>query len=344
MNFDKQYVLDFAEHLLKTDSPSSYTKQAATFVENEVIKLGYSVHYNAKGNLCIRIDGEDTTKTLALSAHMDTLGLMVRSIKSDGKLAVTKIGGPLMPTLDGEYCRIITRDQRVYTGTILSCSPAAHVHPDAASVVRNEEHMEVRIDEVVRSKEDVMRLGIQNGDIIAIDPKVQICESGYIKSRFLDDKISVSAIMGVLHTLSLSHTKPKYNLFIMFSTYEEVGHGSAWLPDDVHEILAVDMGCIGLDLACGEQDVSICAKDSGGPYDYDMTSRLINLAKNNHIRYAVDIYPQYSSDVTAALRGGNNIRGALIGPGVHASHGMERTHYDGVLATMRLIMAYIMSE
>ena len=341
MKFDKAYVLDFAQALLMIDSPSGYTMQAGAMVEAEAKRLGYECFFNPKGNLCIKVKGENEHETLALSAHIDTLGLMVRSIKSDGKLAVTKIGGPQMPTLDGEYCRILTREGRIYTGTILSTAPAAHVHPDAASAPRDEDHMEVRIDEVVTCKKDVERLGIQNGDFIAIDPKVVICESGYIKSRFLDDKISASAIMGVLHALSKTNTKPKRNLFIMFSTYEEVGHGSAWLPDDIHELLAVDMGCIGLDLACSEQDVSICAKDSGGPYDYEMTSRLISLAKAHNIRHVIDIYPRYSSDVTAAYHGGNNIRGALIGPGVHASHGMERTHYDGVEATMKLLMAYI---
>ena len=340
MNFDKEYVLDFAQRLLQIDSPSSYSAQAAAFIRQEAEALGYDVSTTAKGNVCIHIKGS-STQTLGLSAHIDTLGLMVRSIKSDGKLAITKLGGPQMPTLDGEYCRIITRDQRIYTGTILSTSPAAHVHPDAASALRDEDHMEVRIDEVVHDKKDVEALGIQNGDIIAIDPKVNICPSGYIKSRFLDDKISASAIMGVLHGLSKHGIKPKRNLFVMFSTYEEVGHGSAWLPDDVHELLAVDMGCIGLDLACSEHDVSICAKDSGGPYDYEMTSRLIALAKQERLPYVVDISPRYSSDVTAAYHGGNNLRGALIGPGVHASHGMERTHYDAVAATMKLIYAYI---
>lgn len=344
MKFDREYVLDFARRLLMIDSPSGYTMQARAMLASEVKRLGYECFVNPKGNLCVSVKGENDNETLALSAHIDTLGLMVRSIKSDGKLAVTKIGGPQMATLDGEYCRIITRDQHIYTGTILSAAPAAHVHPDAASLPRDEDHMEVRIDEVVTCKADVERLGIQNGDFIAIDPKVQICESGYIKSRFLDDKISAAAIMGVLHALSATSTKPKRRLFVMFSAYEEVGHGGAWLPEDVHELLAVDMGCIGLDLACSERDVSICAKDSGGPYDYEMTSRLIVLAKANGIRYAVDIYPRYSSDVTAAYRGGNNIRGALIGPGVHASHGMERTHYDGVEATMQLLTAYITTD
>lgn len=341
MQLDQTYVLEFAKQLLNIDSPSGFTHNAMKFVQQEAEKLGYQTYRNAKGNLFIQVEGENDKETLGLSAHCDTLGLMVRSIKSDGKLAITKVGGPIMATLDGEYCRIITREGTIYTGTILSTSPAAHVHPEAASAPRDPDHMEVRIDEVVYTKEDVQKLGIQNGDFIAIDPKVQITESGFIKSRFLDDKISASALMGVLKYLSDHQIKPKRNLLVMMSTYEEVGHGAACLPDEIHELLAVDMGCIGLDLACSEQDVSICAKDSSGPYDYEMTSRLIDLAKAHDIKYAVDIYPQYGSDVSAALKGGNDLRGALIGPGVNASHGMERTHYDGVENTMKLVLAYI---
>lgn len=201
--------------------------------------------------------------------------------------------------------------------------------------------MEVRIDEVVHSKADVEKLGINNGDFICIDTKTQITESGFIKSRFLDDKISATALMGVLKYLKDNNITPQRDLVIMFSTYEEVGHGASCLPEEVEELLAVDMGCIGTDLACTEQDVSICAKDSSGPYDYEMITRLVELSKENKLNYAVDIYPQYGSDVSAALRGGNDIKGALIGPGVHASHGMERTHYDGVESTMKLVVSYI---
>ena len=310
-------------------------------MDEEAKKLGYTTGRNQKGNLLIYVDGKDSERTLGLSAHLDTLGLMVRSIKDNGKLAITKVGGPCLPTLDGEYCKIYTRDGKVYTGTILSCSPSVHVYPDASTLERKEDTMEVRIDEVVHSKADVEKLGICNGDFICIDTKTQITESGFIKSRFLDDKISATALMGVLKYLKDNNITPQRDLVIMFSTYEEVGHGASCLPEEVEELLAVDMGCIGTDLACTEQDVSICAKDSSGPYDYEMITRLVELSKENKLNYAVDIYPQYGSDVSAALRGGNDIKGALIGPGVHASHGMERTHYDGVENTMKLVVSYI---
>lgn len=338
---DKAYVLEFAKKLLSIDSPSGYTKKAIHFLETEAAQLGYRCEKTVKGNLLIYVDGQNKDKTVGLCAHCDTLGLMVRSIKSNGTLALTKIGGPITPTLDSEYCRIYTRDGRVYTGTILSTSPAAHVFKDSETKDRSIDEIEVRIDEVVKTKEDVKALGIENGDIVAIDPKVEITESGFIKSRFLDDKISASALFGVLKFMKDYNVVPLHNLIFIMSTYEEVGHGCSYIPEEIEELLAVDMGCIGLDLSCTEYDVSICAKDSSGPYDYDMTSKLINLAKEEELSYAVDIYPFYGSDVSASLRGGNNIKGALIGPGVHASHGMERTHYQAVEHTMKLILAYL---
>lgn len=341
---DKEYLLAFADKLLHIDSPSGYTMNAIQYMEEEAARLGYFCSRNAKGNLLIQVEGRDKEHTLALSSHCDTLGLMVRSIKENGYLSVTPIGSPTLPTLDSEYCRIITRNQKVYTGTILCTSAAKHVHPEAGSLPRTAETLEVRIDEMVKTKEDVLKLGISNGDYIAIDPKTVITDSGFIKSRFLDDKISCACLFTTLHYMKEHQITPKHNLLFIFSTYEEVGHGAAWLPQEVDAMLAVDMGCIGLDLSCTEYDVSICAKDSSGPYDYIMTSKLIELAKKHSLNYAVDIYPMYGSDVSAALKGGNNIRGALIGPGVHASHGMERTHIKALQNTVQLLLTYIIEE
>ncbi|NBK96437.1 MAG: M42 family peptidase [Erysipelotrichia bacterium] len=336
----KDYVLTFAKTILNIDSPTGYCKNVINYVEKEAKDMGYYTCRNEKGNLQIYVNGK-SDKTIGMCAHVDTLGLMVRSIKSDGTLAFTNIGGPIIPTLDGEYCRILTRDEKVYTGTILSNSPAAHVFDDASSATRKCETMNVRLDEVVKSKEDVEKLGICNGDYIAIDPKTTITESGFLKSRFLDDKLSVACLFSVLKEIKEKNITPKDNIIMIISTYEEVGHGSSNIPSEISELLAVDMGCIGDDLSCSEYDVSICAKDSSGPYDYELTSHLIQLAKTHNLSYAVDIYPYYGSDVSAALRGGNDMKGALIGPGVHASHGMERTHYEAIKNTIQLILAYI---
>lgn len=336
----EDYIIDVLKNIMAIPSPSGYTSQVISYCEREAQKLGFQTKRNMKGNLEIYVEGIDDY-TVGLSAHVDTLGLMVRSIKNDGSLAVTNVGGPIIPTLDGEYCEIITRNDKTYTGTILSNSPAVHVYEDAKDLKRNIDTIQVRIDEIVKNKEDVLKLGIQNGDYIAYDPKTIVTSSGFIKSRFLDDKMSVAILFGVLKHLSENHIKPQHQLIILISTFEEVGHGCGYVPNQINELLSVDMGCIGKDLECSEYDVSICAKDSSGPYDYHMTSRLIELAKENNLQYAIDVYPFYSSDVSAALRGGNNIKGALIGPGVANSHGMERTHIQAVENTFKLVLAYI---
>lgn len=338
---NKEYVLDVAKEILEFDSPTGFCFEIIDKIRDIVKELGYSFETTNKGCGIITIKGKSDEKILGLSAHVDTLGAMVRSITSDGKIKFTLLGGPIVPTLDSEYCTIRTREGKKYTGTFLSTSPAAHVFEDSSSKIRDPKNMEIRIDEEVHSKSDVQKLGICAGDFIFIDPKTTITESGFIKSRFIDDKGSVSCLMGLLELFCREKVVPKYTTKILISTYEEVGHGASYIPSDIVEMIAVDMGCIGDDLTCSEYDVSICAKDSGGPYDYNMVTKLINLAKDNELKYAVDIYPMYGSDVGAALRGGNDIRGALIGPGVHASHGMERTHYSAFENTIKLLYSYL---
>lgn len=341
MNVDKNYLFNTIKEVLACDSPSGYCHEVMTIIEEKAKALGYKFELTQKGCGIITIPGAKEGRIIGLSAHVDTLGAMVRSITGSGTLKFTQVGGPILATLDGEYCKVRTRDNRTYTGTFLSTSPSSHVYEDATTKTRDARNMEVRLDEQVNNKQDVLNLGINNGDYIFIDPKTVITESEFVKSRFIDDKASVAVLMTLLHTLSTNEIAPTHTLKILISTYEEVGHGASYIPEDITEMIAVDMGCIGEDLSCNEYQVSICAKDSAGPYDYHMTSELIELAKANNLDYAVDIYPMYGSDVGAALRGGNNIKGALIGPGVHASHGMERTHYKGLENTLKLLYAYV---
>ncbi|AOR23323.1 M42 family metallopeptidase [Clostridium taeniosporum] len=341
MNINKEYILKTAKEILEFNSPTGFCFNIMRKIEEIAKGFGYEFETTRKGCGIITIKGESNDEVIGLSAHVDTLGAMVRSITREGKLKFTLLGGPIVPTLDGEYCIIRTREGKLYSGTFLSTSPAAHVFEDSSTKTREPKNMEIRIDEVVKSKEDVENLGICTGDFVFIDPKTTITESGFIKSRFIDDKGSVSCLMGLLELFKREKITPKFTTKIFISVYEEVGHGSSYIPEDITEMIAVDMGCIGDDLNCTEHDVSICAKDSGGPYDYNMVTTLVNLAKDNNINYAVDIYPMYGSDVGAALRGGNNIRGALIGPGVHASHGMERTHYNAFENTIKLLYLYL---
>lgn len=340
----RQDYLRYVTALLGKDSPSGFTAAAVDEAAKLAAELGLETRRSGKGNLTILVPGRDHSRTVGLCAHVDTLGLMVRSVTADGKLLITPIGGPLLPTLDGEYCRIYTREGKVYTGTVLSLSPAAHVEDDARSRPRDAENMYVRIDEIVRSKADVEALGVGVGDYICYDPKTQFTDSGFLKSRFLDDKASAACILTALKCMKDKGLAPRYDVEATFTVYEEVGHGGATFSEHLSELLAVDMGCIGAELSCTEEQVSICAKDSAGPYDYELVSRLVKLAREGGVDYAVDVYPHYSSDVAVAWKAGRDVKAALIGPGVHASHGMERTHWKGIKATIELIGLYLECE
>lgn len=344
INLDKKYLLEILEKILRENSPTGFCFEIMDKIKDICEKNGYIFEKTNKGCGVITIKGKSDDKVIGLSAHVDTLGCMVRSITEKGTLKFTLLGGPIVPTLDGEYCKIRTREGKIYSGTFLSTSPAAHVFEDAKSKKRDPENMEIRIDEKVSCRKDVLDLGICSGDFIFIDPKTEITEKGFVKSRFIDDKGSVACLLTILEMFKRENIMPDYTTKILISTYEEVGHGASYIPQDITEMISVDMGCIGDDLNCSEYDVSICAKDSGGPYDFNMVTDLVNLAKANKLNYAVDIYPFYGSDVGAALKGGNNIRGALIGPGVSASHGMERTHYDALENTVKLIYYYLTKE
>jgi putative aminopeptidase FrvX len=334
------YVTTILEKIVDIPSPSGYTKEVLKAVEKEAAGFGYACCYNKKGGLIIEVPGEEK-EVLGLSAHVDTLGAMVRSITSKGMLIMVPVGGYMMESIAGLYCKVHTRTGKTYTGTILTKEPSVHTYDDARTLERKPKNMEVRLDEMVDSEEDVRKLEISQGDYISFDPMFSYTESGYIKSRHLDDKASVAVLLGVLKDISESGRKPKKKLKIAISNYEEVGFGASWIPEDIEEFIAVDMGALGDDLSGDERKVSICALDSSGPYDYEMTNRLISLAKEKKIDYAVDVFPHYGSDAGAAIRGGHNIRAALIGQGVHASHGTERTHVKGMEQTLKLIEAYI---
>ncbi len=338
---DIEYVKGLINKIFLCDSPTGYSYNIDKVILEELNSLGYTGRLTNKGNVELFIEGRSSEKRVATSAHVDTLGLMVRSINSNGTLNITNVGGPSYPTLDGEYCKIITRDGKTYTGTILCKAESVHVFEDARSSKRDLDTMVVRIDEVVHSKDDVLKLGIQNGDYIAYDPKTVLTESGFLKSRFIDDKGSVIGILGILKELKDKNIKPKYDTYVYFVNQEEVGHGAATVNTTIDEFVTVDMGCVGKDLDGNEFAVSICAKDSGGPYDYELTTRLINMAKSKNLNYTVDIFPFYGSDIGAAWRAGVDCKGALIGQGVASSHGMERTHLDGIINTMELLYSYL---
>lgn len=338
-----QYLVEQIKRLVNIPSPSGYTAQAMSYVEQQAQEMGFLSSYTKKGGLVIHVPGSapDNKRTIGLSAHVDTLGAMVRSISGNGTLRIVPIGGFMMQTIEGSYCKVHTRTGKAYTGTILTKAPSVHSFDDARTMERSERNMEVRLDEIVRSKEDVEALGISAGDYISFDPCFVECESGYIKSRHLDDKASVAVLLTLLRYLWKSGKRPECDVKLVISNYEEIGFGASYLPSEITEFIAVDMGAVGDDLSGDEQKVSICAKDSTGPYDYELTGELIAIAKEKKLAYVVDVFPHYGSDVSAALRGGNDIRGALIGQGVQASHNMERTHKDGLYCTLELLKGYL---
>lgn len=334
-----RYITAQIEGLVNIPSPSGYTGQVMEWIEERVRGVGFAVSYNRKGGMLIEVPGK-TDRVLGLSAHVDTLGAMVRSVRPDGRLAIVSIGGFMMQSVEGSYCKVLTRDGREFTGTVETVQPSVHTWDDPRGLKREEANMAVNLDEIVRSREDVEDLGVGPGDFVAFEPKFQLTAGGFIKSRHLDDKASAAVLLGLLKYLHDENRKPEQTLIIALSNYEEVGHGCSFIPEGVEEFLALDMGALGDDLSGDEYKVSICAKDSSGPYDFAMTNRLIALAKEYGIDYAVDIFPHYGSDVSAALKAGRNIRGALIGQGVWASHGQERTHLKGLEQTFRLLAAY----
>ena len=337
MNSHMNFIKEQLYTLTSIPSPSSFTTKVTDYLLSELSSLGYSPERSNKGNVFVTLGGSGSP--LVLAAHVDTLGAMVRSIKENGRLRPTTIGGHQWSTADGENCTIHTRDGRVYTGVVLNKEPSSHVADQKTELI--EENMEILLDENVTSDQDTLALGIQTGDIIAMDPRTVVTESGYIKSRFLDDKLSAAILLGLARAVHEDAWKLNRKVSLLFTVYEEVGHGGSVVPDDTEEMISVDMGCVGSDLGCTERMVSICAKDSGGPYNYDLITALSNLAKEKKLDYAIDIYPHYGSDVETTLRAGYDIRHGLIGPGVYASHNYERSHMDGVHNTFELLKAYI---
>ena len=326
--------------LCRIPSPSGFTQIVQEYLVSELKALGFQPWLSHKGSILACLGGEGDP--LVLAAHVDTLGAMVRAIKGSGRLRFTKIGGYPENNVENENVIVHTRDGRKYSGTIYTTTPAAHVYRDSGSNKRDDSTMEVVLDEIVKKQEDTQKLGISVGDFISLDARTIHTPSGFIKSRHLDDKASAGILLGLAAMVRDGQLTLKRKVTLLFTTYEEVGHGAAsGIPEDTREMISVDMGAVGDDLETDEYKVSICAKDSGGPYDYDVTSELIRLAKEHSLQYAVDIYPFYGSDVEGALSAGYDIRHGLIGPGVFASHGYERTHTQGVENTLKLLELYV---
>ncbi|HSH37128.1 M42 family metallopeptidase [Schnuerera sp.] len=343
MKLDMNYVIDNLVSLLNIPSPSGNTKKAIDFVEKEFNSIGVSTYKTNKGALIATIPGKYQEKEITLSGHVDTLGGMVKEIKSNGRVKLTQIGGYVWSTIEGEYVNIQNSNGKLYSGTILTTKASSHVHGEKTKTLeRNMDNMEIRLDEKVSSKEDIEKLGINVGDFIFFDPRTVVTESGFIKSRHLDDKAGVASLLGIAKYLIDNNIKPEYTTNFFISNYEEVGHGaSAAIPEKTFEFIAIDMAAPGEGQTSDEHSVTICAKDSSGPYDLELKNKLVNLAKENNLNYKIDIYPYYGSDGSAALRAGYDFKVGLIGPGVDASHSFERTHKEAIENTIKLGLLYL---
>ena len=335
-----EQILKYIEELCNTPSPTGYTKRVEKYLMEELEKMGYNPYQTTKGNVVVPINpGKENG--LLMSAHVDTLGLMVRSIKANGRLRVTTLGGFPLSYVEQENVTIITRAGKEYTGVMRINNPAVHGSDDPREIKRDDINMEVVIDEITNSAEETEKLGISAGDFIALDPRFRV-DNGFVKSRHLDDKASAGVLMALAKEIKEENIKINRPLYFAFTIYEEVGHGAAsGHPVGITDMIAVDMGVVYNDLKTDETKVSICAKDSSGPYNFDLTNELIDMAKANEIDYAIDIYPQYGSDASAAVASANDFRHALVGSGVAASHGYERTHVNGLSGLYKLLKEYI---
>lgn len=344
MLFDKDKTVSFLQKLIETPSPSGYTLDVMAMIEEEFYKIGVSYKKTNKGAVIATIKGNDQSRHRLLTAHTDTLGAMVKEIKSNGRLKLTNIGGFSWNSVEGEYCTIHTASGKKIQGTILMHQTTVHVYKDAATAERNTDNIEVRIDEKVLNEADTRKLGIEVGDFVSFAPRFEVTENGFIKSRHLDDKASTSLLVQLIRNIIEEKVTLPNTTHFYISNNEEIGYGgNSNIPAETVEYIAVDMGAIGDGQASDEYTVSICAKDSSGPYHYELTQHLVKLAKENAIAYQLDIYPYYGSDASAAIRAGFDVKHALFGPGIESSHALERTHIDSLKASAELLYAYVTS-
>lgn len=331
--------------LTNIPSPTGYTQNIIAQIQNELEASGVKVEHTPKGGLLVSLEGKDTNKHRFVTAHVDTLGAIVRAIKPNGRIKIDLIGGFMYNSIEGTYCTIhSSMSDKTFTGTILMHQTSVHVYKDARTAERNQDNMEIRLDELVNSEADVRELGIEVGDFISFEPRVEITDNGYIKSRHLDDKVSVSLLLEIIQAVSKNEIKLAHNTHFYISTNEEIGYGgNSNISDEVVEYLAVDMGALGDDQQSDEYTVSICVKDGSGPYHLGLRNQLVKLSQENNIPYKLDIYPYYGSDASAAMKAGADVRHGLLGAGIDASHAFERTHAQSVDATYNLLVAYLES-
>ncbi len=344
---NSSYLLQFLTELLNSPSPTGFTEAGIACVERALsVFPGLELARTRKGALGVRWAGVKLGAYRVLTAHVDTLGAMVKEIKPNGRLRLSLIGGYAWNTIEGEGVNVYTAQGKTVRGSILLSKASSHVFgvPAVNELRRDADNMEVRLDERTSNQEETRALGIDVGDYVVIDPRVEV-NNAFVRSRHLDDKACVACLAAAVKALNDAGLKPSHSTFLLFSNYEEVGHGAAaGFPADVAELVTVDMAAVGDGQNSDEFHATLCVKDSGGPYHYGLSQRLKRLAEANAIPFKVDIYPYYGSDGEAYWRAGGDAPVALIGPGIDASHNYERTHLDALVATTQWIVAYLLSE
>jgi putative aminopeptidase FrvX len=343
---DQEYIVDFLVKLLNIPSPTGFAEPAIAFVEKELSQFNQlQLARTRKGALVAKWEVESDIPPAALTAHVDTLGAVVKEIKSDGRLRLSCIGGVEWPTVETEGVWIFASNGEKVRGSILVETASGHIFgQDMKKTPRDDDHMEVRLDARTTSEKDTRDLGIRIGDCVAFDPRVEVT-NGFIRSRHLDDKACVANLVSAIKSLADAGQHPNRTVYFHISNYEEVGHGaSSGIPSEVAELVTVDMAVVGKGQESDEFNATLCIKDAGGVYHEGLTRKLRSLAEQHSIPYKTDVYRYYGSDGEAFWRAGGDVAVALIGPGIDASHNYERTHTDSLVATTNWIMAYILSE
>lgn len=339
---DNQFMLDCLKELIDTPSPVSYYEEINPVIEKYGAMFDLPVTYDRKHTAYITLDGEDNSKTVMVGGHLDTLGMVVRRIDDDGCIRIRQLGGLNFCSLEGETVHVVTREGKKYSGLMVCQSHSVHVFDDAKTLTRDEKSMIVVLDEDVHSEKEVKELGIQHGDIISLEPHFTVTDNGYIKSRFIDDKACAACALAVLKAMKEQELVPSCSVWFAFPYYEEIGHGGSYVPEEVSQYIALDIGVLGPDHAGSEKKVSICVKDNFSPYDRELTDRLITCARDAGVDFVEDVFYRYSTDANAAVRAGNNVQAAAFGMGTFSSHGMERTHVQAVMDTAKLLAAFIL--
>lgn len=346
MNFNLENTVSKMKKYLDIPSPAGYTDMAVLECKKDFEELGLECRITNKGGLIATLKGIDDENQITISAHMDTLGAMVKEITSDGKLKYHKIGGGCFAAIEGENCNVITRKNGDIRGTVTFKYSSTHTYGQAlAASERTADNMLIRLDEKVSCKEDVLDLGIRVGDFIYMDTRFEYTKSGFIKTRYIDNKAAVAIVLELARYFKENNIKPEHTTNFFISTYEEVGHGlSKAIPQKTKELVSIDVAPAGDGQTSNEYSVCIVAKDKLTVYDSYLRFKLEDIAQDSKINYNIDVFNSYGSDASQAILWGEDLRFANVGPGIDTSHHYERTHIEAIENTIELLANYMLTK